>query len=525
MLRTSVRIILALLLGGTMNGTAQSTNDTVWYNAAWKACGRDTASYFRAGTVFRNGLYYVTDRYRGGQIQMTGTFIKINPEVREGLFLFYDSTGHVHEKDFYVQGKLQGELTFYFTGTKTLKTRYNYKDGKLEGIAHFYDSLGYLKENVHFKQGKPDGEAWIYFAGTNKIKRHARYSMGELDGTAIYFDSITNNIRAQINWKQGKATGTSKWYTATGKLVRTVVFKPGRPLGEKTYYDTTGMVISQGGVDDNLDDQGLWKSHFPHSDILQVELHLTDNVPDGSFKRYDYTCNNVLTSGYYKQGKRDGTWRFYNGCDTNLVREVFFRNGLAEGMCRIYDPVSKMVTREGMDSLGMEQGLWKYYFRGTRQLSMIRHYVNGRMDGELITYFPNGTIRRKEVYKDGTMMQWNCYSATGADTIYYKRYQEPEYPVDFQNYFGRQIEYPEAALTNQLEGKVKVRIHVDASGRIYDSETVSSTNRIFNREAERVALTLPIFAPAKDDGEPIETDLILPVVFSLNNARIPSGDF
>ena len=465
-----------MLLGIAPAAGAVASGDTVWYNYLWKECTRNEASFFRTGTVFRNGLYHVTDYYLDGTKQMTGTLTSMHPENRSGDFLYYHEDGSLQSTEHYTANMLNGTATRYFRNSK-------------------------------------------------QVSQRTVYRLGKRDGPNTYYDSASGKVIAIINWKDDKGTGTSKWFNKNDKVVRQVVFKPGRPLGEKTLYDVNGLVTEYGHTDRMFNDQGAWRINFAHSETLRFKLNLKNDIFHGPIVAYDYTCGNVLFSGNYKNGRKDSLWFYYRGCDTNLARIIPYKNGVCDGQYLVFAPGSKLIMREGTDSAGYEQGLWKYYFPGTKQLSMTRNYKAGVLDGTLITYFRDGKIRRREIYEDGTMIKWDCYSTTGSDTIYYRRHSPPEYPEDYQNYFSGQIEYPENALSKELEGVVQVRIFIDEAGKIYDSRVVTSSNNIFNREAERVALTLPIFSPGMDDELPIETTLVLPVVFRVENARVPGGDF
>ena len=103
--------------------------------------------------VKRDGLYYEKSMDK----PFTGNFIgkergKISKGKPEGEWLYYHENGQLGIKEYYKDGKLEGEWLYYENGQ--LKTKSNYKDGKADGEYLSYYDNGQLDSKGNFKDGK-----------------------------------------------------------------------------------------------------------------------------------------------------------------------------------------------------------------------------------------------------------------------------------------------------------------------------------------------------------------------------------
>lgn len=76
--------------------------------------------------------------------------------------------------------------------------------------------------------------------------------------------------------------------------------------------------------------------------------------------------------------------------------------------------------------------------------------------------------------------------------------------------------YPASEERLGNEGKVVVRVTVGADGRVKAVEKVQATSEAFFRSTERHALRAWRFAPATEDGRPVESRKTMTLTFQLN---------
>ena len=109
--------------------------DTTYLGSDWKPSKKELSSYFRVTkTIGELKGFEVADYYKGGELQMTGTYSSLDPQVREGEFNWYYSDGKKKVQHFYKKDELQSETNWDENGRQTLKKEYQklnvIKDGK-----------------------------------------------------------------------------------------------------------------------------------------------------------------------------------------------------------------------------------------------------------------------------------------------------------------------------------------------------------------------------------------------------------
>jgi protein TonB len=74
--------------------------------------------------------------------------------------------------------------------------------------------------------------------------------------------------------------------------------------------------------------------------------------------------------------------------------------------------------------------------------------------------------------------------------------------------------YPPEALTNRVEGKVWVKVLVDTTGRVAETDVLSTENALFNAAALEAAAQF-VFSPAMKDSRPVAVWITIPFNFKL----------
>lgn len=90
--------------------------------------------------------------------------------------------------------------------------------------------------------------------------------------------------------------------------------------------------------------------------------------------------------------------------------------------------------------------------------------------------------------------------------------------VDAQADYGKgafQPNYPPAMRRQDQEGKVTVRVHIGADGRVLDVEKVFATTEAFWKATQDQAIKKWRFLPATSDGTPVESVRVMTVYFKL----------
>ena len=81
----------------------------------------------------------------------------------------------------------------------------------------------------------------------------------------------------------------------------------------------------------------------------------------------------------------------------------------------------------------------------------------------------------------------------------------------------KNLEYPETAKRQQVEGDVILRFVVNVFGEMEDLQVVKSLGHGCDEEALKVAKSLGKWVPGKKNDQPVETYMNLPIRFSLKS--------
>ena len=90
---------------------------------------------------------------------------------------------------------------------------------------------------------------------------------------------------------------------------------------------------------------------------------------------------------------------------------------------------------------------------------------------------------------------------------------------NMQTFIYENLEYPEEALLNGIEGISYIGVTIGADGRMRDASIWKPTNPILDKAALKVVKKMKKWQPAIKDGQPIETKRVSPINFSLSNVR------
>ena len=94
----------------------------------------------------------------------------------------------------------------------------------------------------------------------------------------------------------------------------------------------------------------------------------------------------------------------------------------------------------------------------------------------------------------------------------------PEFPggmVEFMKWLTNNLHYPGDALKNKIQGKVMISFIVNKDGSLSDLKVTQKAHPLLDREALRVAKTMPKWKPGKDHGKVCRTMFAIPVVFEI----------
>lgn len=116
----------------------------------------------------------------------------------------------------------------------------------------------------------------------------------------------------------------------------------------------------------------------------------------------------------------------------------------------------------------------------------------------------------------GEQMEANNESLDG--DVFLSVEENPEFPggpAKLLEYIQKNLEYPEAARENEIQGRVFVGFIVEEDGSVSNVKILRGIGYGCDEEAIRLVYSLPKFKPGKQRGKPIRVAYTLPIVFKL----------
>lgn len=82
-------------------------------------------------------------------------------------------------------------------------------------------------------------------------------------------------------------------------------------------------------------------------------------------------------------------------------------------------------------------------------------------------------------------------------------------------FIAEALKYPDAAISNGIQGRVTVRFVVSSDGSVKRAEVLRSIDPLLDEEALRVISTMPKWKPGKQNGKAVPVWFFVPVNFKL----------
>jgi TonB family protein len=163
-------------------------------------------------------------------------------------------------------------------------------------------------------------------------------------------------------------------------------------------------------------------------------------------------------------------------------------------------------------------GEWKeFYSDGATHV--VRNYNDeGGYHGMFNVYYPDGSLRRSDRYKNDKLKEGKCYTASGADTSWFSYEIRPEFPGGEQKrieYLLKKTVYPKAARETGIQGVVYASFVVEKDGSIGEVKILRGVHPLLDAEAIRVISAMPRWKPGLIDGRPVRVKYNMPMSFKL----------
>lgn len=292
------------------------------------------------------------------------------------------------------------------------------------------DVYGNVLYEGQFEHGEPVGKFVYYFKEGGKKAEMVHESDSDTSHAKLFYQQ-EGDLMAEGKYVNEQRVGLWKFYDPAGNLNAEEPYKDGKKHGTvRIYYDDGS--ISETAEYVNGEKNGEWIRYYPNGN-LRLEATVRDDIYyEGEFVQY-YKDGKPMMKGEYVDGEKESSWYHYNEDGSIEVIYVYrngkqveehpqngtfekfyfddlpkseytYKNGEKHGPFKEWYHMGEWVEKkvEG-ESMGMPTRRVEKLV-GT-QLKREGRYANGKLDGKVITYNQDGSIKEEEVYDNGELVE------------------------------------------------------------------------------------------------------------------------
>lgn len=174
---------------------------------------------------------------------------------------------------------------------------------------------------------------------------------------------------------------------------------------------------------------------------------------------------------------------------------------------------------------GSSDGSVKWWYMNG-QIKCEGFYKKGIENGHFIYYYSNGNKKEEGFIQNGNKAgiwdEWDengnriCnYHEMDIKPLFNNAKNEKTSKKLFSEYLENNVQYPEIAINNAIEGKMFVELIINEEGQIENVIISESTNRFMEEEVKRVLLTAPKWTIPMYKNKPTKVRLTFPYNFKL----------
>ncbi|MGI2070274.1 hypothetical protein [Shewanella baltica] len=377
---------------------------------------------------------------------------------------FYDN-GKPEQSVNMVAGKYQGER-LYWTKEGWLYTKEFYLNGKMHGEVLIYQAADILQEIKHYQHGEQVGNQQR-FKGPGLLAMQQEYDNDGREIQNITYDDA-GNVATQTDTQylaKGRIS-TEQRFDATGKLTHQYQRDTAKNWSLRQRFDSAGELIER---DEQLKGQyeGLyigagWNGYVRQINYSKGQMHgayREDNAEDGSFVKGQYhlglkvgqwitqntdTTRNeqfnqqgqlngeqseisadgtIMHRAFYKNAKLHGAY-LQRGFDKQLQAQGQYVNGQREGQWLLQDESSYSMVKlwHGNYKAGHEVGHWQAFSANGHLLGQTQYDDKGQLQGKGYSFNEDGSLLQSDEYLDNQLHGRSVYYFNGEPSSEY-RYQ------------------------------------------------------------------------------------------------------
>jgi TonB family protein len=198
-----------------------------------------------------------------------------------------------------------------------------------------------------------------------------------------------------------------------------------------------------------------------------------------------------------------------------LIERSYYKNGLMREEIYYLDLSKKK-----------KEGTQRFWFRNG-QLKCSVDYVDNKIQGNVLTYWQAGLLKRKDVYENNKFVSGACFDSIGNQIEHFEFLVYPSFPGGEKmllDYLKHNIRYPISSAERGIYGRVVIKFLITNDGKPTKVSINTSVDKDLDMEAMRVISAMPKWTPCYYDGEPLDFWYFIPIVFrEIDSSQVPPG--
>lgn len=156
------------------------------------------------------------------------------------------------------------------------------------------------------------------------------------------------------------------------------------------------------------------------------------------------------------------------------------------------------------------EGTQKHWYK-SGELHILSHSKKGKNNGDFISYWKSGELKRKDIYKNGKLIEGKCFNKQGQEVTYY----DFEIKAKYKGGNEAMTKYLQSQIIPGIgQGRVQVKFNIDTDGSVINPQIIKSDNPKLNDYCIHIVQGMPKWTPAYQDGIPVKISYTLPLNFA-----------
>jgi TonB family protein len=234
-------LIISLLLVLTSVKTEAQDTTVTYLSTDWDIVPKRKAFYYRKTFQIEESMWKMLDYYMNDTLQMSGTFLDSDLQIRHGFFEYYYNTGSKQEECTFVHNKRVGDQKFWYENGNQ-ETTGSYDDNGLKGgVWRFWREDGTIRLEESRSEGKLNGESTYYYANGKRKYKKSFVNDRMIGDWILYYEN--GNVQEKRSYNDnGKKHGVWKAWDLDSNLLYEKPYVNGVLEGECVYYFPDGKI-------------------------------------------------------------------------------------------------------------------------------------------------------------------------------------------------------------------------------------------------------------------------------------------